>query len=250
MSRRAAFAGILATAALILGLSGVAVASSHIDTGILVHDGDTEVEPVVGGVITVCDFHLHAVIDGDDPDGHENGFWRITDTGAGGALVLDGQFDASETAPDRIPDSGTYSLPEGNYNLWWDHEPFVPGGSHREKDFAVVCPAGTPTPAPTGSVGPTASPGPTGSPAPTGSAAPTASSSTPGGSVLPTTGASPGGGAGVTLPPTDTAIAASRATTGDSSVAPIAIALGLLAGLAFLLTPRPVRVRTSVRHRR
>jgi hypothetical protein len=225
MSQRATVAACLATVALLWGFAGVALAS-HIDVGILVHDGNSEVEPVVGGVITVCDFHLHGVIDGDDPDGHENGFWRITDTDAGGALVLDGAFDVRDTAPDRIPDSGTFTLPEGHYNLWWDHEPFVPGGSHREKDFAVDCPSGQPTPTPTGSA------------APTQSAAPTPSSTAPGGGVLPTTGNSAGGGAGVTLPPTDQEVAVTSEQQAETSAWPFAIALAVVAGVAFLLTPR------------
>jgi hypothetical protein len=248
MSRRGAVAGLLAAVALLWGLSGVAVASHHIDTGILVHAGDTEVEPVVGGVITVCAFHLHAVIDGDDPDGHERGFWRITN--AAGTVVQEGEFDAFLSAPDRIPDSGTLSLPNGTYNLWWDHEVFVPGGSHREKDFAVVCDQGAPTPTPTGA--PTSTP--TGAPTPTatGSAQPTQSGN-PGptasqtGGVLPTEDTSPS--ADLTLPPTDAALAAARAANADSSVWPIAIGLGIVAGLALLLTPRPAGARSRVRTR-
>jgi len=226
MRRRGVLAGTLIIVALSWAFTGVALASHHIDTGILVHSGSTEVEPVVGGVITVCDFHLHGVIDGDDPDGHEKGFWRITDTDAGGTVVLDGQFDVFETAPDRIPDSGTFTLPEGNYNLWWDHEPFVPGGSHREKDFRVVC-GGAPTA--------TASSAPTGSAAPTGSSAPTGSANPTGGTI--------------TLPPTDGGLGAARAAHTESSVWPIAIVLGGVAGLAFLLTPRPsgTRSRTTTR---
>jgi hypothetical protein len=262
MSRRATVSAGLAAIALLWALSGAAVAKDR-DTDIFIHAGDTEVEPVVGGVITVCAFHLLAVPRGTDPDGHETGFWRITNL-ATGAVALEGQYEVTDPDPQRIPDSGLFALPEGMYNLWWDDEPFAPG-SHLEKDFAVDCPSGQPTPSPTPSPAPTrsaaptpsgsatptqsAAPTPSGSAAPTpsGSAAPTPSGTAPGGSVLPTTGNSIGGGGGVTLPPTDQEAAVASQAPAESSAWPFAIALAIVAGIAFLLTPRrapsPTRVK-------
>jgi hypothetical protein len=240
MSRRGVLAATLAAITLLWGFAATASAHSHIDTNLEVRDPATDSEPVEGGVITVCEFYLAAYIDGDDPNGHESGFFQITD--ANGDVVLDGEWVADvDDPPDRIPDSGSFTLPEGTYNLWWDHEPFVPGGSHREKDFAVVC-----------DEQPTASPNPTGSPAPTatatGSVAPTASASQPGGSVLPTTGAT--GSVDITLPPTDGGPANGGTRAGDSAAWPIALLLGVVAGFAFLLTPRRARASNPVRNRR
>jgi hypothetical protein len=149
-----------------------------------------------------------------------------------------------------------FTLPEGDYNLWWDDEPFAPG-SHLEKDFAVVCGGSQPTPSPNPTPGnPTPSPAPTssaaptpsGSAAPTASTGPTASATQPGGSVLPTTGTS--ASADVTLPPTDGGVIPTSTAKADSSAWPVAIVLGVLALVAFLLTPRPRRASNRIRPRR
>ena len=56
--------------------------------------------------------------------------------------------------------------------------------------------------------------------------------------MLPTTGNSAGGGSGVTLPPTDQEVAVGTERQAEPTAWPFAIALAVVAGIAFLLTPR------------
>lgn len=183
------------------------------DTQFLIHDDDTEVEPVVGGVITVCTFHLHAVPTGTDD--HETGTWEIR--APGGSVVLSGDYETIGTQDDRIPDTGTMSLPDGNYTLFWDDESPI-DDSHGEKALAVVCGGG----------GPTASPSPT----------PSGGGGGGGGGVLPTTGVNPGtGGAIPTLPPTD-ALGPTPAAAGGQLALAVSIVLVGISVAVYLLSPR------------
>jgi hypothetical protein len=106
---------------------------------------------------------------------------------------------------------GPYPLATGSYLLVWDSEPgHDPSQSHSELAFDVVCEP-EPTPTPTEEA------------------------------VLPTTGVNPTRDPR-TLPPTD-AIASSAPVSTSSTIWPIALGLGLVAGLAILLTPAPARIR-------
>jgi hypothetical protein len=230
MRPRALLLGGLLSTVLAMSVSGIALAGP--DAQIFIHD-DTDTEPVVGGTITVCEFHLQVE---PGSDAHETGTWRIDDTA--GSTVLSGEYETIGNEGDRIPDTGSFSLAEGSYTLFWDSEPI--DRSHQEKDFVVDCggvaPTASPTTSPTAS--PTASPN-TGGPG--GTAAPT-------GAALPTTGANVGGGGStITLPPTDASVGPAPAPAESGSAWSIAIVLGAVALIAFLATPRttarrPVRV--------
>jgi hypothetical protein len=110
---------------------------------------------------------------------------------------------------------GPYALATGSYLLVWDSEPgHDPSQSHSELGFDVSCEKATPT---------------------------------PDGEALPTTGVNPTKRPhDPTLPPTD-ATGAAGPSAAASSVWPIALGIGLIAGIAFLLTPAPVAVRNRRR---
>jgi hypothetical protein len=215
MGARALLVSGLLAAGLTMSMAGIVIAGP--DSEIRIED-PTGNEPVVGGTITVCEFHLAAVAGSDD---HETGTWEIRD--AGGGTVLSGDYETFAGQPDRIPDTGEFTLAAGSYVLLWDSESI--DRSHREKAFDVECGAG---------VAPTASPSPT---------------PTPPGAVLPTTGANPGGGApDVTLPPTDAGFDATG-TQDNGTVWSIALVLSAIALIVFLATPRVTRRPRTIRVR-
>jgi hypothetical protein len=221
MKPRVVLLGAAMAAILAMSVSGVALAGP--DAVIFIYD-DTNTEPVVGGTITVCAFHLQVEPGTDD---HETGTWRIDD--ANGDTVLSGEYETTGSQGDRIPDAGSFTLPEGRYTLFWDSEQI--DRSHREKDFVVDCGGVSPTASPTG-----------------GGGAPGGGGVAPTGEALPTTGVNaPGAGASnLTLPPTDASVAPQPASTDTGHEWSIALVLGVVATTAFLLTPRTVRVRRVV----
>jgi hypothetical protein len=209
MGARALLVSGLLAAGLTMSMAGIVIAGP--DSEIRIED-PTGNEPVVGGTITVCEFHLVAVPGADD---HETGTWEIRD--AGGGAVMSGAYETSAGQPDRIPDSGEVTLAAGSYVLLWDSEPI--DRSHQEKPFVVEC---------GGAGAPTASPSPTPTPTPTGG----------GGGVLPTSGVNPGAGQPeVTLPPTDARFDA-RVAQNNGSAGSIALVLAAIALVVFLATPR------------
>jgi hypothetical protein len=237
---------VLASGLVAVGLFSAAATTiaAAPDTQFFVYEGNTQTEPLVGGTITVCTFHLEAIPSGSDD--HETGNWEIV--AVGGGVVLSGEYETVGSVGDRIPDVGTMSLADGAYRLRWDSEPI--DTSHWSKEFAVVCPGGgTPSPAPTSTASPTgtATATPTSTPTATPVAPPAIA---PTGEALPTTGANPAGGAGpidITLPPTDAAATPARARTTDDTTWMVVLFLGLLSTIVFLGTPATARVRERAR---
>jgi hypothetical protein len=194
-------------------LTGVALSALLLPATTLATDSDA-INTDFAVSVTGCDVVLTATA-GDDE--RETGSFAIYQDVN---VMVEGEYaiDAGQTL-----NFGPYTLATGTYLLVWDNEPgHDPSQSHQELGFEVVCEP-EPTPSPT--------------PSPTE------------GGVAPTTGVNPTkrpGDPKVTLPPTDLAPAAAQPA--ESSVLPVAIGLGVVAGIAFLATPRPARVR--VRNRR
>ncbi|MGI8658374.1 MAG: prealbumin-like fold domain-containing protein [Candidatus Limnocylindria bacterium] len=131
-----------------------------------IHEGASEDEPIVANEPQVCTFHLHFFF-GDDV---QSGDWWIKSwppTGDG-TVVLAGSYDATG-GEDRQPETGTYSLPDGHYKLFWEGAT-NPGEqlNIKHKVFWVTCGEdegeATPTPTPTA----TPTPKPTKTPRPEG----------------------------------------------------------------------------------
>lgn len=106
-----------------------------------IHEGATEEEPLVANDPHVCTFHLHFFF-GDDV---QSGDWWIEEWAPGeekGTVVLSGTYDAAG-GEDRDPDSGTHSLPDGHYKLFWEGAE-NPGGqlNIKHKVFWVDCEPG------------------------------------------------------------------------------------------------------------
>jgi hypothetical protein len=262
-------------------------ASAHQDAPgnngtVKIHDGAGEPQPSeVRNEPHVCTFHLHFYF--ADPE--QSGTWEIQEwapTGEKGTVVLNGTYDTAGDGEDRQPETGTYSLPDGHYKLFWDGD--LDTGKHdKMKVFWVDCAPVAETPSPTGSELPeesgsaspsetatatpteTASATPTGSELPeeSGSASPTESetaTATPTGSELPIPGtpspSSPGGAVlgatgtpNVTPPATDVATTAPVASSDGGRLVALGLA-GLIAMLLFLTPrPRPAAVRVMKRDR-
>jgi hypothetical protein len=194
-------------------LTGVTLAALLLPATALATDSDainTDFAVSVHG----CDVVLTAT--GGDDERETGSFAIYQDVN----VLVEGEYaiDAGQTLT-----FGPYPLATGSYLLVWDNEPgHDPSQSHQELAFEVACePQPTPTPTPTPTEG----------------------------GVAPTTGVNPTKrprDPRVTLPPTD--LAPSEGTQTESSVMPIVLGLGALAGVVFLATPRPARVR--IRNRR
>jgi hypothetical protein len=222
-SRRLLRASAIGTV-LALAVSGTALAEPSAE--FVMHTGTTHQEPT-GDPPTVCEFHLHASVSGSAESGH----WEIW-TGDGGELVEAGTYDAAPGTDDVIPDTGTLTLENGDYQLRWDDEPI--DRSRGTIDFTVDCPEPTPTPSATPTPTPTGGEaGETGTPDPT---------ATPSESVLAETGTPR-----ITLPPTD----GTASDSGPSSSNAVGLAAILLLGsLALLVAVRPATAAVKVRRRR
>lgn len=190
-----------------------------------IHEGATEVEPIVANDPHVCTFHLHFFF----ADPSQSGDWEIQAWSPGhkGNTVLSGTYDTTGDGEDRVPDSGAFSLPDGHYKLFWEGR-----SDHnvKHKVFWVECgpvpQSASPSASPSQS--PRSSPSASASASPTGSELPAESErSTPSGGVLP---------AAATPPATD----ALPATSGGSGVPLVLLGLAAVAGMAFALTPRGV----------
>lgn len=132
--RRVPVAGAILGAALV-GALPAAVAATDPGAEILIHEDDTHEEP---SPLTVCEFHLHI-----ESDEEESGFWEIW-TADGGERVEDGEYEVTADEDELIPEDGTMTLSDGDYELRWDIEPV--DRSRDEKDFAVECPEQTAEP--------------------------------------------------------------------------------------------------------
>jgi hypothetical protein len=209
---------LAALLALLVGgmLAGSQAAAPGNDGTVKIHDGASEVEPIVRNQPHVCTFHLHFFF----ADPAQAGEWEILSWAPTGnrAVVLAGTYLTDAAGEDRNPAApATYALVEGHYRLQWE------GRNERQikhKMFWVECPGG-----PAGDVGPSAS-----------------ASASPTGGVLTET-VPPG----VTPPATDQVAAARGSTGGGGGMMP-AILVGLTAAVLLLL--RGPRRRRGRRNRR
>ena len=168
-SRRAALGvGIVVALSALLIVAPAAAAPPGNNGTVKIHEGATEMEPIIRNDPHVCTFHLHFFF----ADPAQQGTWRILDWSPGGdrEVVLSGAYDTNEDGIDRAPDTGAFGLPNGHYRLEWQGR-----NAHnvKHKMFWVECAA--PTSSPTASVEPTESASPTTSVEPTQSTNPTGS---------------------------------------------------------------------------
>ncbi len=191
----------IAVAVVLLGATAGTVLADVPDTRAEIHDAAQHVD-----ASTVCAFHLHFYSTEADPK--EAGYWEIWS--ADGTRLLDGQFSVARSQPEQlVPFDGTYTLPNGTYQLRWDNEPV--DRSHLEKDFSVDCPVGDAAASPSGAVA-----GVVGTPT-------------------------------ITLPPTDVPAASAPATAASPALV-VGIGVGLLAlAGALLALTGVVRPRVAVR---
>ena len=116
--------------------ASVALASPPGNNGtVKIHDGGTDSEPVIKNEPHVCTFHLHFFF----ADPFQSGDWWIRSwppTGDG-SVVDSGTYDTNSSGEDRVPDSGSMSLDNGHYKLFWqgDEEKLI-----KHKVFWVDCP--------------------------------------------------------------------------------------------------------------
>jgi hypothetical protein len=196
----------------VASLAGIALAGLLLPATAFATDSDainTDFSVAAQG----CDVILTATA-GDDE--RETGSFAIYQDAT---VVVEGEY-AIETGQTLA--FGPYTLATGSYLLVWDNEPgHDPSQSHQELAFDVSCEPEQPEPTPE----------------------PTPSDE----GVAPTTGVNPTKRpADPTLPPTD---AIAGPADGESTAAwPVALGLGVLAGIVFLATPKPARVR--IRNRR
>jgi hypothetical protein len=195
-------------------IAGVVLAALLLPATALATDSDainTDFAVTVDG----CDVTLTATA---GPDEHESGSFGIYQDAV---LMVEGEYEISTG---ETLSFGPYTLATGSYLLVWDNEPgHNPSQSHQEIAFDVVCEVEEPTPTPT--------------PSPTDAG------------VAPTTGVNPTkrpNDPKVTLPPTDAI--AEQANAASQSAWPVAIGLGLIAGVVLLATPR--RATVANRNRR
>jgi hypothetical protein len=173
-----------------------------------IHEGAGEPASEVRNEPHVCTFHLHFFF----ADAGDSGTWEIQEWSPGDKgepSGLSGTYMTDANGEDRDPDSGTYSLPDGHYKLFWDGD--LDTNKHdKHKVFWVDCEAqgGDVPPPPGGGNGGGGGGPPEGEVLPTEGVAPTP----PSGGGAPTQGAAPTGGVAgaaatprTTLPPTDTA---------------------------------------------
>ena len=198
------------------GVTGVGAASGNNGT-VKIHDGATEIEPIVENEPHVCTFHLHFFF----ADPSQSGTWEIQawSPGTSGDVVLSGAYDTTDDGEDRQPAGGTYSLPDGHYKLFWDGRN---DENVKHKTFWVRCDE------PTSSSG--SSPSSSASASPTGSEEPASSErSSPGGGVLSLVG---------TPPATPPATEASSTDAGGSGIGLALAGLLLAAAMALATVPR------------
>jgi hypothetical protein len=191
-------------------------------------DADTGQQTVIGGEPHVCKFFFRI----DMNETADLVGWKVKEWNAtpfDGTTVLKGQGGPTDADGKlRVPDSGSFSLPNGRYNFLWDDE-YPPDGSSGVQSFVVDCQAkATPTPTPTAT--------PTETPTETPAATPTDTGTDLGvGGVVANAG-------GITPPPTDTSggITAKQADNGGL-VAILIAALSVLTGSTLLAPARMLR---------
>jgi hypothetical protein len=212
---------------LLLALVQPAAVLAKPPTGtVTVTDGTTGHQTIVDGEPEVCTF----VITFDFDQAFPIVGWKIKDWVPGnwkdGKTHLKGQGATDGDGVMRIPDTGSFSLPDGRYNVVADDE-WPIDGSSKVQSFHVVCPQSSePTPTPT----PTPTPPDEAGEQPV-SAAPAETSEVGAATGKPRT----------TLPPTDGGILDPLTSSGDSWFA--IVGLGVFAFVIVLVTPRHLRRR-------
>lgn len=199
-----------------------------------IHEGATEIEPIVANEPHVCTFHVHFLF----ADPVQAGTWRILSWPPTGdrSVVLSGTYDTDPEGEDRVPEAGVFTLDDGHYRLEWT------GRTERtmkHKVFWVDCPAA--------SASPSASPSGSASASPSGSVVPDTSAS-PTGGVEPTVVVSEGPSGSVlgvvgTPPATDVGAPASSSGSGWG------VAVGLLVAVSAALLVATRRTRRTIARR-
>jgi hypothetical protein len=85
---------------------------------------------------TVCQFYLVF----SPVAGGETGSWALRD--AAGVRVDTGAYAVTDTESDRVPDTGTFTVPNGTYELRWDSETPI-DESRKQLPIVVACAAET-----------------------------------------------------------------------------------------------------------
>jgi hypothetical protein len=126
----------LVAASVVLAIAGTALAGTP-DVTVSVYNEDGT--PADG---SVCDFFFEF----NELAGGETGAWSLRDSSF--AVVAHGAYAVTDTAGDRKPATGAFSLADGTYRLLWDDETPI-DSSHRELQIVVSC-GSNQTAAPTG----------------------------------------------------------------------------------------------------
>lgn len=216
--RRLALAA--APAALVLAVFGAghAAASDGDKYGtVAIIDADSGQEMVVDGQAHVCNFFFEFDL-GIQADVVG---WKVKEWNAApldGTTVLKGQGGPTDADGKlRVPDSGSLTVPNGNYNIVWDDE-YPPDGSNGVRSFVVDCAAEEPAEEP---------------PAP-----PTDNGTDLG--VGGTAGGDAAAAGNITPPPTDTGTVASASAADNSGLIAAIVALTTVVGGVFLTSWRRV----------
>ncbi|MFL5727000.1 MAG: hypothetical protein ACJ76W_04895 [Chloroflexota bacterium] len=223
--RRLALAA--APAALVLAVFGAghAAASDGDKYGtVAIIDADSGQEMVVDGQAHVCNFFFEFDL-GIQADVVG---WKVKEWNAApldGTTVLKGQGGPTDADGKlRVPDSGSLTVPNGNYNIVWDDE-YPPDGSNGVRSFVVDCAAEEPAEEPP--------------PPPTDNGTDLGVGGTAGGDAA--------AAGNITPPPTDTGTVASASAADNSGLIAAIVALTTVVGGVFLTSWR--RVGTLARRR-
>lgn len=219
--RTSALVAALIPLIVLIALIQPAIVLAKAPTGtVTVTDGTTGHQTIVDGEPEVCTF----VIAFDFDQAFPIVGWKIKDWVPGnwkdGKTHLKGQGATDGDGIMRIPETGSFSLPDGRYNIVADDE-WPIDGSSKVQSFHVLCPkSAEPTPTPPDEAG----------------EQPATDAPAESGDVDSATGTPR-----TTLPPTDGGILGTSMTGGDPWFA--IVGLGAFAFLIVLLTPRHLRRR-------
>ncbi|MFL5750709.1 MAG: hypothetical protein ACJ767_08875 [Chloroflexota bacterium] len=225
--RRLALAA--APAALVLAVFGAghAAATDGDKYGtVAIIDADSGQEMVVDGQAHVCNFFFEFDL-GIQADVVG---WKVKEWNAApldGTTVLKGQGGPTDADGKlRVPDSGSLTVPNGNYNIVWDDE-YPPDGSNGVRSFVVDCAAEEPAEEPP--------------PPPTDNGTDLGVGGTAGGDAA--------AAGNITPPPTDTGTVASASAADNSGLIAAIVALTTVVGGVFLTSLRRVGTLAGRRSR-